>query len=202
MNFQVLPAASFNQAWSSFWDNLFNFRGRATRAEYWWISLIAFVAILVVSFVPFVGSLASIAIFVLTLGLYVRRFHDAGFSTVAAIWVLASQVVLWGVSLVALVVAWAMGLGGGDVTLAGGVLIFSICSGLASAAVLLFGFVVTLLPSRPANQYGPQRAGRVPVGTSQTAPEGNIHGDTDRTYGLKVPTPPPPPPPPPPPAAG
>jgi uncharacterized membrane protein YhaH (DUF805 family) len=66
--------------------NYVNFRGRATRPEYWWFVLFAFLVSLVASVIDavigldLVGNLASIALLLPQLGLLFRRFRDAGVS--------------------------------------------------------------------------------------------------------------------------
>jgi len=93
----MLPAATFGQAWSSFTSQLFVFSKHSTRAEYWWIVLLYIGVNLTLSVIQTVldfaapdtitpvfslfSYLLSQVVFILTLGLTVRRFHDAGFAT-------------------------------------------------------------------------------------------------------------------------
>lgn len=66
--------------------NFFKFSGRATRPEYWWFVLFAFLVSLVAGVVDTtlgttsVGNLVSLVLFVPQLSLLFRRFRDAGVS--------------------------------------------------------------------------------------------------------------------------
>ena len=55
-----------------------NFKGRATRAEYWWWFLFQFLVGCVIGWVPFVGWAVSIALLIPTLAVSWRRMHDIG----------------------------------------------------------------------------------------------------------------------------
>lgn len=68
-----------------FFANYVNFRGRSTRAEYWFACLFMFIASMVLSVFSFVGlsfltSLFALAVFLPSLAICFRRFHDAGYS--------------------------------------------------------------------------------------------------------------------------
>ena len=70
------------QAYVKMWKNFANFKGRASRADYWW----AYLANLIVSFVigivagivklPILTTIYMIAILIPSLSLAVRRLHD------------------------------------------------------------------------------------------------------------------------------
>ncbi|MCM1355313.1 MAG: DUF805 domain-containing protein [Staphylococcus sp.] len=66
--------------------NYCNFNGRASRSEYWWFALFAFIVSIVIS-VAFcwsdtieyiVSGIFSLAVLLPSLGLAVRRLHDTG----------------------------------------------------------------------------------------------------------------------------
>lgn len=67
-------------ALNQFGKNIFNFKGRASRAEYWWMMLVFMMASELSSMIfgsnSIIGGLVSIAIFVIELALTTRRFHD------------------------------------------------------------------------------------------------------------------------------
>jgi uncharacterized membrane protein YhaH (DUF805 family) len=79
----------------------FDFDGRASRSEFWWFGLFAFLTIYVIPFsiyllVPAAGRAVGIAITVLMLGLYlplltvsVRRLHDRNRSGLHYLWMFA-----------------------------------------------------------------------------------------------------------------
>jgi uncharacterized membrane protein YhaH (DUF805 family) len=58
------------QAYTSFLKNYFNFSGRASRSEYWWVIPVN----IVLGFIPFVAFLLLIP----GVALSVRRLHDTG----------------------------------------------------------------------------------------------------------------------------
>jgi uncharacterized membrane protein YhaH (DUF805 family) len=76
MDFAGAIAAAFK--------NYANFRGRATRPEYWWFILFAFLISIVASVIDgvlssdIIGNVASIALFLPQISLLVRRFRDTG----------------------------------------------------------------------------------------------------------------------------
>jgi len=107
-------------------DNYANFKGTASRSEYWWFALFFVLVIFVVSFVfgiviamtgfgqaaiGIVVGVLMLALIVPTLAVWVRRCHDVGRSTGEAvvIFVLVN------------VVSLAMPVGGGFVEVSGAV---------------------------------------------------------------------------------
>lgn len=64
--------------------NYANFRGRATRPEYWWFTLFAFLVSIVANVIDSiigkesVGNLVALGLFLPQAGLLFRRFRDAG----------------------------------------------------------------------------------------------------------------------------
>ena len=55
-----------------------NFKGRSSRSEYWWACLFNFLASLVLSIIPLIGGLLSLALMVPGIAISVRRMHDIG----------------------------------------------------------------------------------------------------------------------------
>jgi uncharacterized membrane protein YhaH (DUF805 family) len=72
----------FGEAISQAFKNIFTFEGRASRSAYWWFALFLFLVSLAVDIVAVAsGAKAlqyafSVVVFVLSLGLQVRRLHD------------------------------------------------------------------------------------------------------------------------------
>lgn len=66
----------FGQAIGAYFSNYFNFSGRASRSEFWWAILFNFLVGLVVSLIPFVNMLWSLATFFPSISLATRRLHD------------------------------------------------------------------------------------------------------------------------------
>ena len=58
--------------------NSFNFTGRASKSEYWWGFLFAFLAGLVVNIIPVIGQLLAIALAIPAISSQIRRLHDVG----------------------------------------------------------------------------------------------------------------------------
>ena len=70
-------------AYKKFWINFFNFKGRSTRSDYWYVVLINFVIALVFGlinkFIPQLNILSTIyylATFMPGITLVIRRYHD------------------------------------------------------------------------------------------------------------------------------
>ena len=59
-----------------FFVNYFNFSGRASRAEFWWVYL----ALTIIGFVPLVGIFIQLVTFIGLISLTSRRLQDVGFS--------------------------------------------------------------------------------------------------------------------------
>ena len=59
-----------------FFVNYFNFSGRASRAEFWWVYL----ALTIIVFVPLVGIFIQLVTFIGLISLTSRRLQDVGFS--------------------------------------------------------------------------------------------------------------------------
>ena len=59
-----------------FFVNYFNFSGRASRAEFWWVYL----ALTIIRFVPLVGIFIQLVTFIGLISLTSRRLQDVGFS--------------------------------------------------------------------------------------------------------------------------
>jgi hypothetical protein len=55
-----------------------DFKGRAPRAEYWWWVLFTVIANFALGWIPVVGWLVSLALFIPGLSVSWRRFHDIG----------------------------------------------------------------------------------------------------------------------------
>ncbi len=75
-------SVSFGEAIRLFFVNYVNFTGRSTRSEYWWAVLFNFLVSMVLSFIPYVGSVLSLAFIIPGLSLCIRRLHDIGKSWV------------------------------------------------------------------------------------------------------------------------
>ena len=68
MNFQTSIRSGF--------QNYANFKGRASRAEYWWWTLFSLIVNVAFSSIVGVGELASLVILLPSISVAVRRMHD------------------------------------------------------------------------------------------------------------------------------
>lgn len=72
----------FITAIKMFFANYANFKGRSTRAEYWWVMLFMFLVSCVLGFFGSLGNYIyfafSLACFIPSLALGIRRLHDTG----------------------------------------------------------------------------------------------------------------------------
>ncbi|MDF0479574.1 DUF805 domain-containing protein [Vagococcus sp. PNs007] len=63
-------------------DNIFNFEGRTSRGNYWWAGVGLFGLAIIVGILDsvshFLGNIGILILFVLSLALTVRRYHDVG----------------------------------------------------------------------------------------------------------------------------
>lgn len=73
---------SFGEAIKLFFINYVNFTGRSTKSEYWWAVVFNFLVSMVLGFIPYIGSLLSLALIIPGLSLCIRRLHDIGKSWV------------------------------------------------------------------------------------------------------------------------
>lgn len=70
----------FIQAIKLFFANYFNFKGRSTRAEYWWVALFLFVLYFIVALLgsDILINIIQLALLIPSLAIVWRRFHDTG----------------------------------------------------------------------------------------------------------------------------
>lgn len=72
----------FGEAISQAFKNVFTFNGRASRSAYWWFVLFIAIFAIVLDVIGFstkavaLQYLVELAVFVLTIGLQIRRLHD------------------------------------------------------------------------------------------------------------------------------
>ena len=82
---------TFSESVKSCLGNYMNWNGRASRSEYWWFTLfvltvsvttltIDFLMVMLVGFNLLLSTWTSLFLFLPTLSVIVRRYHDSGFS--------------------------------------------------------------------------------------------------------------------------
>lgn len=142
-----------------YFANYANFKGRSTRAEYWWAMLFVFLLSLVIQFI---GSYTLWLI--VTLGLMIpnwsiatRRFHDIGKSGWWVVGFTAAVWIIYGVSFGSMIAAV---LNGADPVSA--MMNSATSVGVGSILILvisIWALVWLVKPSGPCNQYGPNPYG-------------------------------------------
>lgn len=146
----------FVTAVKMFFINYVNFKGRSTRAEYWWAMLFY----VIVSSIPFVSYIAMPACLLPMLAINTRRLHDTGRSGWWLVGFFVISLVLGGWMVSAMLPYLQMaGSTNFDLT--------QITSMLKDAAAPFFinmilsiaWIVLMCLPSGPDNKYGPNPYG-------------------------------------------
>lgn len=144
-----------------YFANYFNFKGRSTRAEYWWAALFVFLLAMVLSIFKLntLSSIVSLALLIPNLAILTRRFHDIGRSGwwVVGLWVaslLVGTVGMWSIISAALtanpnLIEQAVSQNVGTIAI----------SGLICLALGIWTLIWTCTPSGPDNQYGPNPYG-------------------------------------------
>lgn len=73
-----LPQLDFTEAVKLSWSKLTQFTGRSRRSEFWWSYLALFIINIFMSFIPFIGSIGTLAVYLAMIPLCFRRLHDTG----------------------------------------------------------------------------------------------------------------------------
>ena len=147
-----------------FFANYANFKGRSTRAEYWWAALFLVLVNVVLDFigVSFLSGLWSLAVLLPSLAIWTRRFHDIGKSGWWVVFFCVAQVVFLGVG---------FGPAMADIATAGISSYDAIYNAfsshgtslgiglIATLALAIWMLVWLLKASGPTNQYGPNPYG-------------------------------------------
>ncbi len=150
-----------------FFANYANFRGRSTRAEYWWVALFLVIVSLAFSMLKLnlLSTIFSLAVFIPSLAIAFRRFHDTGRS---GWWVFAFYVVAWiGAAimlgpLVSIVITMANDPDALREAMLGYFANHPVAMFLGLILILAAGIwqlIILVMPSAPDNKYGPNPYG-------------------------------------------
>lgn len=150
-----------------FFANYANFRGRSTRAEYWWVALFLVIVSLAFSMLKhnLLSTIFSLAVFIPSLAIAFRRFHDTGRS---GWWVFAFYVVAWiGAAimlgpLVSIVITMANDPDALREAMLGYFTNHPVAMFLGLILILAAGIwqlIILVMPSAPDNKYGPNPYG-------------------------------------------
>ena len=139
-------------------QNYANFRGVASRSAFWYWRLFITIVNVGTTFLPVVGQIASIGLFLPDLAISIRRTRDAGFSA----WLQLLWLIPVGLGLYALPAAFAYGSShpidfetATDSQLVHyltPLFVMALPAFLTAVAVQLFFFVTYLLPTRQGNK--------------------------------------------------
>lgn len=161
----------FIQAIKLFFANYVNFKGRSTRAEFWWAILFLFLLFYVCDLISgYLSTIAYIAVFLPSLAIAVRRLHDIN----RAGWWLIIFYVLMSTGCIA--VLWGLGMFLAELpALPQEQMVEELTQKIATGNVpsigaALFGYVLMFVvaiiyivwlakPSGPDNEYGPNPYG-------------------------------------------
>ncbi|MCX8528623.1 MAG: DUF805 domain-containing protein [Rhodoluna sp.] len=139
-------------------QNYANFRGAASRPAFWYWRLFLMIVSIATTFLPVVGQLASLALFLPDLTISIRRTRDAGFTAwLQLLWVI--PVALF-IARFPEIVAFASthqvdietATDSELVQALGPILLMALPAFLALLAVQLFFFITYLLPTKTAEQ--------------------------------------------------
>ncbi|MEL0537928.1 DUF805 domain-containing protein [Staphylococcus debuckii] len=168
----------FGESFVLFWKNYVNFQGRATRPEYWFMTLWSFIIFLPITFIAVIGmsmmiagsangsdgligigafiyfgliiivTLIGLAMLLPSIALLFRRFHDTGRSGKIYFFFLGYAIIGYILVIVAIDASDA----------AAWSIILGVLVWLGYMAFAIYMFVITVLPSEPRdNKYGPVR---------------------------------------------
>lgn len=79
---------TFGQSVKTCFGKYATFSGRASRSEYWWFCLFGFIVGALLGWIPVVGQLLGVAMFLPGLAVGARRLHDTGRSALHLLWML------------------------------------------------------------------------------------------------------------------
>ena len=150
---------NFGTAIKTVFTKYADFKGVASRSEYWWFSLFSLIMSGVLN--ALMGSLLwSLGILIPSLAVSVRRFHDAGFSGKWLLLYLVPTIlfVVAAASSIPVIVSAVSGTLTGDALAAAiaGLIGVAVLPLVAGFAMFIFNLVVSLLPSKSAangNKY-------------------------------------------------
>lgn len=155
-----------------FFANYVNFKGRSTRAEYWWAWLFCLLVSVILSALGVVGSVlsgvASLVFLLPSLAIATRRLHDTGRS---GWWLVGYYAITWTIG-IWLLVSMFMAIGsdgliamstnnaaGINPALMLGWLKGALVPGLICVVLSIVYLIFMCQPSGPDNKYGPDPYG-------------------------------------------
>ncbi len=150
-----------------FFANYVNFRGRSTRAEYWFAVLFVFIVSMLLTMLgmSILANLFTLAVFLPNMAICFRRFHDTGRS---GWWVIALVVLsligagVMYVPMIPSIIQFANNPLGLQQALATYITshIGTVCTGgIIAMAAFVWQLIILVKPSAPDNKYGPNPYG-------------------------------------------
>ena len=140
----IVPRYSCWEAFKRFWGNSLDWKGRATRAEYWWGSLgtlpVIVIMMLLFGDTDFTFTMVSVILFIPVTTLIIRRIHDTG----------RSAKFLWApiiAALISVIMSYSLS----------SAIIARIFEGIVNLVVDIMVLVFAFMPSQPhKNKYDPE----------------------------------------------
>ncbi len=140
----VIPTYSCWEAIQRFWGNSLDWKGRATRAEYWWggLGTLPVIVIMMLLFgdTDFTFTMVSVILFIPVTTLIIRRIHDTG----------RSAKFLWApiiAALISVIMSFSLS----------SAIIARIFEGIVNLVVDIMVLVFAFMPSQPhKNKYDPE----------------------------------------------
>ena len=142
-----------------YFANYANFKGRSTRAEFWWVMLFWFILSLVLEFIGSytLSVIVSLGLMIPNLAITTRRFHDIGKSGWWVVGFSIAMCIIYGVCFGSMIAAIFSGADPTSIVMNSATSI-----GVGSLLLLVIGIwslVWLVKPSGPCNQYGPNPYG-------------------------------------------
>ncbi len=151
----VVPQLDFGSAVKLALSRIKDMEGRSRRSEFWWTALAIVIVNIVLNFIPIVGPILTICVWLVAAPLMIRRLHDTGRGPVLVYIYLALTVIMQILALITYFKAknattWA------DIDSAAGTGVFSLLVAIPAAIIGIILIVFWCQDSQPfTNQYGP-----------------------------------------------
>lgn len=149
----------FETAIKVYFANYANFKGRSTRAEYWWAMLFVFLLSLVIEFIgsDALSVIVALGLMIPNWAIATRRLHDIGKSGWWVVGFTVATLIICGVSFGSMIAAIFSGADPLSVVMNSAISIY--VGRFLILAISIWALVWLVKPSGPCNQYGPNPYG-------------------------------------------
>ncbi len=188
----VVPQLDFGTAVKLSLSRIKDMEGRSRRSEFWWTALAIVIVNIVLNFIPIVGPILTICVWLVAAPLMIRRLHDTGRGPVLVYIYLALTVIMQILALVTYFKAksattWA------DIDAAASTGVISLLVAIPAAIIGIILIVFWCQDSQPfTNQFGPSPKypdgmpgmGQQPYGAQPMyGPQQPRYGQPQQPYG-------------------